>query len=408
MEIKSCRICGQEPLTQILKLGKIPLVNYFPVEEEIGIKAKGYPLNLCLCEQCGLSQLDYVVPAQTLFQTYHYLTSASDSLIDHFRELAAECIGRHFLKPGDKVLDVGANDGTLLFEFQKQRINTLGVDPSLNAVSFAQKRGIEVIPDFFGEETAKRIFAQRGRVNVITANNVFAHVADIKSFVKGIKILLEPNGVFISEFAHLLEMVVKNQFDVIYHEHVSYFSLIALRKFFDMFDLEIFDAKKILTQGGSLRIYVRNKQKGEISLNLKNLIQEEKENHIAEVATLKRFAEEVYQFRDDFREIIFKIKREKKKIVGYGAPAKGVTLLSFCEIGASEIDYIVDSTFLKQGRFFPGVHVPVYAEEKLATDSCDYLVLLAWNFQEEILKKIKLLRDKGVKVIIPFPKLRVV
>ncbi|MBL7131093.1 MAG: class I SAM-dependent methyltransferase [Candidatus Omnitrophica bacterium] len=408
MYAKSCRICSHKPLTQILKLGKIPLVNYFPVAKELSIKTKRYPLNFCLCEHCGLAQLDYVIPPRTLFKTYHYLTSASNSLIDHFHELASECVRRHFLKWGDKALDVGANDGTLLFEFQKRGIKTLGVDPSRNAVAVAQKRGIKIIPAFFGEKTAERIRARRGTFHVITGNNVFAHVADIKSFLKGVKILLEPNGVFIAEFAHVLEIIVKNQFDVIYHEHVSYFSLIALMKLFNMFNFEIFDAKKILTQGGSLRIYVRNKRKGEVSLNLKDLIREEEENHITEVTTLKRFSEEVHQFREDFCELIFKIKKKKKKIVGFGAPAKGVTLLSFCGIGASEIDYIVDSTFLKQGRFFPGIHVPVYAEEKLATDPCDYLILLAWNFQEEILNKIQPLREKGVKVIIPFPKLRVV
>ncbi len=408
MYVKSCRICDEKPLIQILKLGKIPLVNYLPVAEELSTKEKRYPLNLCLCEHCGLVQLDYVISPRTLFQTYHYLTSASKPLIDHFGELASECVRRHFLKAGDKVLDVGANDGTLLFEFQKWGIKTLGVDPSHNAVRFAQKRGIEIIPTFFREEAAKTILTQRGIFHIITANNVFAHVADIKSFLKGVKILLEPKGVFIAEFAHLLEMIIKNQFDMIYHEHVSYFSLIVLKKLFDMFDLEIFDAKKILTQGGSLRIYVRNKQKGEVSLNLKKLIWEEEENHITEVATLKRFAEEIHEFCEDFRKLIFKVKKKKKKIVGFGAPAKAVTLLSFCGITAHEIDYIVDSTSLKQGRFFPGIQVPVYAEEKLATDSCDYLILLAWNFQEEILRKIQPLREKGIKVIIPFPKLRVV
>lgn len=330
MYIKNCRICDHKPLNQILKLGKIPLVNYFPSVSELSNRAKGYPLNLCLCEHCGLSQLDYIVPPQVLFQTYHYLTSASNSLVDHFNELSSECIFRNFVKRGEKVLDIGANDGTLLFEFQKRGIGTLGVDPSCNAVAFAKKRGIEIIPAFFGEETAKKVHKQYGTFQVITGNNVFAHVADVKSFLRGVKVLLEPKGVFIAEFAHLLEMVVKNQFDVIYHEHVSYFSLIALRRLFDMFELEIFDAKKILTQGGSLRIYARNKQKGEISLSLENLIKEEEENHIAELTTLRRFAEEVHQFRNDFREIIFKIKKKKKKIVGFGAPAKGVTLLSFC------------------------------------------------------------------------------
>jgi hypothetical protein len=205
-------------------------------------------------------------------------------------------------------------------------------------------------------------------------------------------------------------MVVKNQFDVIYHEHVSFFSLSPLVNLFNQFDLHIFDAKKILTQGGSLRIYVKHRKgsKNAVSEGLKAILREEKENHINEIETLKCFAAEVHQFKIDLRKLIAGIKKKGHKIVGLGAPAKGVILLNYCNIGVSDIDYIVDSTPLKQGRFLPGSHIPVYAERKLESDVSDYFLLLAWNFQDEILKKIEPLRAKGAKVIIPFPKLRVI
>lgn len=410
MHIKTCRVCEQNSLKQILALGDMPPVNYFPTEKELGHPPKQYPLNLCLCKNCGLVQLDEVAPCEKLFENYHYLTSASRPLIDHFRALAEESVARRFAHPGDKVLDIGANDGTLLFEFQKKGFKTLGVDPSLNAVEAAHRIGIEVIPSFFSEKAAEAIHHKHGQFNIITATNVLAHTDDVRGFLRGVNRLLAPKGVFIVEFAHLLDMVVKNQFDVIYHEHLSYFSFSPLEKLFEMFDLKIFDGKKILTQGGSLRIYAMHKDhvRHGASPSLDSIIQEEKENSITDLTTLQRFAMQVQQFREDFRELIFDIKKKKRKIVGVGAPAKGVILLNYCDVGASEIDYIVDSTPLKQGRFFPGSHIPVYAEQKLESDHQDYFLLLSWNFQETILEKLKPYREHGAKVIIPFPKLRVI
>ena len=410
MHLKSCRICDQNSLHVILRLGRMPAVNYFPTKEELRKSQKKYPLNFCLCRRCGLAQLDEVVSPKTLFRNYHYLTSASQPLVDHFRALAQECVQRHFVSRRGKVLDIGANDGTLLLEFKKHGIKTLGVDPSLNAVAAAQKIGIKVLPQFFKGRAISAIRSKYGHFDLITSTNVLAHTHDVKNFLLGAKSLLTPEGVLIVEFAHLLDMVVKNQFDVIYHEHLSYFSLRPLMYLFEMMDFQIFDAKKILTQGGSLRIYAKQKKSGPMtqSHNLKAIIQEENENHVNEFATLQRFAKDVQQFRQDMRELIFGIKRAGHKVVAYGAPAKGVILLNYCGLGVSQIDYIVDSTPLKQGRFFPGSHIPVYAEQKLGSDKWDYLLLLSWNFQDAILAKLEPFRTKGAKVIIPFPKLRVI
>lgn len=409
MRIKECRICSNGDLSVILRLGKMPAVNYFPTREELSKPQPRYPLNLCFCRTCGLVQLDEVVPPEKLFRNYHYLTSASTPLIVHFRSLAVDCRARKFFTKRGKVLDIGANDGTLLLEFKKLGTKVLGVDPALNAVEAAQKIGITVLPHFFNHRMARTIRAKYGRFNIITSTNVFAHTHDIKSFLRGVKILLAPEGVLILEFAHLLDMVVKNQFDVIYHEHLSFFSLQPLLRFFNEFDMEVFDAKKVLTQGGSLRIYVRKKTSSfSPSENLQEVLEEEKENHIDEQPTLKRFASDVQQFRDDLRQLVHDIRKKKHKIVGYGAPAKGVILLNYCGFDAHEIEYLVDSTELKQGRLFPGTHIPVYSERTLESSYSDYFLLLSWNFQDAILEKIAPYRRQGAKVIIPFPKLRVI
>jgi len=390
----------------------MPAVNYFPAEKELSRKENRYPLTLCLCQDCGLVTLDEVVAPDTLFRRYHYLTSASQPLVQHFAELAQECRDRGALPPRAKVLDIGANDGTLLFEFKKLGARPLGIDPALNAVAAARRIGIRVLPRFFDEKSARALAPRIGTFQIITCTNVFAHTPDVRGFLAGLRHLLAPQGQVIMEFAHLLEMVVKTQFDVAYHEHVSYLSLRPLIRLFNDFGFEIFDAKKVLTQGGSLRIYVRRKTKArsETTERFRTICREEQENHIHEVTTLERFAEDVQRFRRDLRAMVAGIRKRKQRIVGLGAPAKGVILLNYCGIGRRDIAYLVDSTELKQGRFLPGNHIPVYSERALASDSrpVDYFLLLSWNFQDAILKKVSRFRDGGTKVIVPFPKLRII
>jgi hypothetical protein len=259
---------------------------------------------------------------------------------------------------------------------------------------------------------ARDLAPQVDAFDLITCTNVFAHTHEVKSFLSGIHRLLAPGGLVIMEFAHLLDMVVKTQFDVIYHEHVSYFSLRPLTRLFAEHGFELFDARKVLTQGGSLRIYVRRAtgDPPESSESLRAIRREEDENHIHELATLRRFAEEVRRFRTDLRELVTDIRRRGLKIVGLGAPAKGVILLNYCEIGADDVAYIVDSTELKQGRLLPGTGIPVLPESALEDDErpADYFLLLSWNFQDTILNKVAHYCAAGVRVIVPFPKLRVI
>jgi hypothetical protein len=282
----------------------------------------------------------------------------------------------------------------------------------MNAVERARQNGITVLPYFFDEPTAEKLGAQFGPFGLITCTNVFAHTDNVKGFLAGVKRLLAPDGLVIVEMAHLLDIVVKHQFDVIYHEHVSYFSLRPLIRIFHECGLTIFDARKVLTQGGSLRIYARAQaQDDEIeSARLQSILQEEDDHRINDLARLQRFADDVYRFRDDLRRLVTDIRCRGLRIVGLGAPAKAVILLNFCGIDAQDISYIVDSTSLKQGRFLPGTRIPVCAESAL-DEHCspaDYFLLLSWNFQDVILDKIAPYRAMGVRVIVPFPTLRVI
>ncbi len=409
MRIRSCRICFNKRLTEILSLGDIPPVNYFPAAGAAHLDTPRYPLHLCLCQACGLAQLDETPPPARLFRDYHYLTSASAPLIGHFQNLARECTRRFALQEGDAVLDIGANDGTLLEAFRGKGARVLGMDPSRNAVESARAKDIPVLAGFFGARTAGRILRKYGRFRVITGTNVLAQNHDLHGFIKGVKMLLAPGGVFVAEFAHLLDMVMKNQFDVIYHEHLSFFSLPPLMRLFRANGLEIFDVKKILTQGGSLRVYARHAGQRPVkpSSAVRAILREETENDIHGAASLLAFARQVRRFRADMRSLVSGIKRQKKRIVGIGAPAKGVVLLHYCGLDHTRIDYIVDATPLKQGRLFPGTRIPVYPEEKLREHAQDYFLLLAWNFQDFLLKKLAPYRAAGVKIIVPFPKLRV-
>lgn len=409
MHVTNCRICNGRSIAPILDLGMMPAPNRFPEKPADFETEELFPLRLCRCEDCGLALIDEIVPPEKLFSTYHYLTSASSPLVTHFQALAEEVKERFGLKKTSKVLDVGANDGTLLIEFKKLGAQTLGVDPAKNVVLIAKTRGVDVLPEFFSRPLAKKIRKEYGAFDVITATNVFAHTNDIHDFADGVKELLAPEGVFIVEFAHLLQMFDQKFFDVIYHEHLSFFALEPLLNFFAGHGLKVFDVKKILTQGGSLRVYVAHaKSRHKVLPAVARIVSEERRHGLHTRASFETFAEHVQAYRASLRAHLQKLKAKGKKIVGVGAPAKGVILLNYCRIDDSLLDYLVDSTPLKQHRFMPGVHIPVYPEEKLAEERIDYFLLLAHNFQQEILQKLVPYREQGAKVIIPFPDVHLV
>lgn len=388
----------------------MPAPNRFPEREEDFQKEELFSLRFCRCEDCGLALIDEAVDPEKLFSVYHYLTSASSPLITHFRELAAESKKRFGLTSKTKVLDIGANDGTLLLEFKALGAQTLGVDPAKNVVMIAKTKGITVLPEFFSQALAKKMRKKYGKFDIITATNVFAHTHDIHDFASGVKELLGNEGVFMVEFAHLLEMFRQKFFDVIYHEHLSFFALEPLIKFFEGHDMKIFDVKKVLTQGGSLRVYVAHAQshRHEILPSVKRVVREERAADLHTWEAFLEFAKSASEYRVTLRSLLQKLKREGKRVVGVGAPAKGVILLNYCRIDNGLVDYLVDSTPLKQHRFMPGVHIPVFPEEKLAEERVDYFLLLAYNFRDAILQKLSPYREQGAKVIIPFPKIEIV
>lgn len=393
----------------ILDLGMMPAPNKF-LESEKDFQAEElFPLRFCRCEGCGLALIDEIVPPEKLFGTYHYLTSASVPLVIHFRKLAAESKKRFGLNKKTRVLDIGANDGTLLLEFAALGAETLGIDPAKNVVLIAKMKGIIVLPEFFSESLAQTLRRKHTAFDIITATNVFAHTHDIHDFVSGVKQLLSPEGIFIIEFAHLLEMFDKKFFDVIYHEHLSFFALEPLVKFFADHGLKIFDVKKVLTQGGSLRVYVShaNSKRHEVLPAVAKVIRQEHRAGLHTPEAFEKFAQHVQKYRASLRTLLQKLKRQKKTIVGVGAPAKGVILLNYCRIDNQLVDYLVDSTPLKQHRFMPGVHIPVYPEEKLAEERVDYFLLLAHNFRDSLLQKLSPYLEQGAKVIVPFPKIEI-
>lgn len=388
----------------------MPAPNRFLETEDDFQAEEMFPLRFCRCEDCGMAMIDEVVAPEKLFSTYHYLTAASSPLVTHFQLMAEETKKNFGLTKKSKVLDIGANDGTLLLEFKKLGMQILGIDPAKNVALIAETKGIHVLPDFFSRALAKKLRKTEGQFDVITATNVFAHTHDIHDFANGVQELLSPNGVFIVEFAHLLEMFEHKFFDVIYHEHLSFYALDPLIRFFEKHDMKIIDAKKILTQGGSLRIYVTHasSKKHKISPSVARIVKEEKKHGLHTKESFEEFARYVQEYRSSLRTLLQKIKSKGKKVVGVGAPAKGVILLNYCRIDDELIDYLVDSTPLKQHRFLPGVHIPVFSEEKLAEEKVDYFLILAHNFQNEIMQKLTPYRERGAKIILPFPTIHTV
>jgi ubiquinone/menaquinone biosynthesis C-methylase UbiE len=399
MKINKCRYCDNQ-LKSIFSLGEIPLVNYFPTKKEIPFEKK-YPLNFCLCPKCRLGQIDFIIHPDKIFKRYHYQTSASLSQKNHLQELARLCLHKFCLNKKSKILDIGSNDGTLLSCFRKTTPFILGVEPAENIAEVAKRRGIRTITGFFNKKTAQKIKNKYGKYDFVFATHVLSNIVDIKDFIAGVKLLLKENGIFSFEVADLSQMIKNSLFDSIYHEHYSYFSLSFLKRMLFEAGFQFLKADKNSYQGGSIRIFATCSKK---TSNIDYLVSNS-ENDITE-RDLQRFTTNVVNFREKIKALFAKIK--KAKVAGFGAPAKGVTLLNFCGLGPKDISFIVDSTPFKQGRYMPGVYIPIFPEDHLIREKTDYIFLLAWNYQREIIKKIQLLNVRTKpKVIIPFPKLKI-
>ena len=404
----NCRICKSSNLEKILDLGKMPLANAFLKEEDLSKPEKKFPLTVYFCKNCSLLQLLDVVNPEILFRHYYYLTSTSKPLADHFIGLGQNLVDRFIESKNDLVIDIGGNDAVLLDSI-KNRCRVLNIEPAENIAKISKKKGVDTISKFFTEDLAKRIFRKYGSAKVITASNVFAHIDNLDDIIKAVKVLLDKKGVFIIEVhwvGNLLGLVDIGGFDQIYHEHLSYFSLLSLERLVNQFGLKIFDVKLIPVHGQSLQVYVSKNYK--ISESVNEFLTQEKSLGLDKIEAYVNFAEKVEKNKSELRNLLSRLKKENKKIVGYGAAAKGNTLLNYFQIDNKILDFIVDDSPLKQGLYTPGTRIPIFSAERLKKDQPDYLLLLAWNYAESILKKEQKLRDKGVKFIIPVPGVKIV
>src|SRR3989344_804461 len=401
-----CRVCKGRDLVRFLSLGEHPPVDNFTDREHLDAE-KRYPLDVYFCNTCNLVQLLDVVTQEELFHgNYAYFSSASVPLVEHFKSYA-EDLKKDVLQKDDLVVDIGSNDGILL-QFFVDGYRVLGVEPSANVAEVARKKGIETIAGFFTVDMAKQIVKKYGKAKVISANNVFAHIDNLDEIVQGVKELLTDDGVFVSESHYLLDLIEKREFDTVYHEHLCYYSVKPLQHLFGRFGMEVFDVRRVNSHGGSIRVYARRKSGKPLSESVAGLLELEEK---AGLHTLERFSgvqREGNAIRDRLVALVRGFRAEGKTVTAYGAPAKSGTLLNFCGFTADDLKYVTDTTPQKVGLLTPGSHIPVLSPEILATETPDYILLLAWNYRTFILEKEKGLRERGAKFIIPIPEVEIV
>jgi len=400
----ACRVCEGTDLVKVLDLGFTPPANAYLKEEDVGKPEKSFPLVLYYCRTCSLAQLLDVVEPEILFKDYHFLTSASFPSVAHFKKYADDAIRPFIASPEDLVIDIGGNDGVLL-SFVKEFARVLNVDPADNLAPFSEAKGVPFYSAFFTSQTADDILANHGGAKVVTANNVFAHIDPLRDVFKGVAKLIGEGGTFIFEVHWQKHLLEEGAFDQIYHEHLCFHSLHALQHLATSAGLTIFDVKVVPEQGQSLRVFAgRNRIP---TARVRQLLAEERDAGLTSEAAFHSFAKKVESNKTKLLALLRELKAAGKKITGYGAPAKSTTLLNYYGIGPEILDYLTDTTILKQGLYSPGMHIPIVPPDRLLSDTPDYILLLAWNFKEAILKKERVLRDRGVKFIVAVPEVAV-
>ncbi|BAY25900.1 C-methyltransferase [Calothrix sp. NIES-2100] len=407
--ICGCRFCGSTLKHTFVDLGMSPLCESYVTAEQLNQMEAFYPLHVYVCDRCFLVQLQEYVSPQDIFSHYAYFSSYSDSWLQHAKNYTDKVIARFGLNASSQVVEIASNDGYLLQNFVSKAIPVLGIEPAANVAEVAIAKGIPTVIKFFGENTAAELAANGKQADLLIGNNVLAHVPDINDFVAGCKILLQPEGVITMEFPHLMRLIEGNQFDTIYHEHFSYLSLLTVEKIFAAHNLAIFDVEELSTHGGSLRIYachIEDNSKS-ISQDVKDLRAQEKSAGFLELETYFDFAEKVKSTKFQLLEFLIAAKRQGKSIVGYGAPGKGNTLLNYCGIREDFLDYTVDRNPFKQGKFLPGTHIPIFHPDKIKETQPDYLLILPWNLQNEVMSQMSYVREWGAKFIVPIPEVKV-
>lgn len=405
---KTCRLCGSSELACVLSLTPTPPANAFVSAAHRDQVQETFPIDVAFCRECSHVQLFDVVDPAALFRDYVYVSGTSPAFVRHFQEYAADLVSTYELGRGAFALDIGSNDGTLLQALRETGLNVLGVDPAREIARRASEAGIETWPVFFDADTARRVRHERGPAQCVTANNVFAHIDDLGGTVDAARSLLDPGGVFAIEVSYLADVVTRILFDTIYHEHLDYHALGPLLPFFARHDMDVIDAIRVETHGGSLRIVAQPADGPRpVSERVRALLGEEERLGLDREKTYRDLASRIDDRRDALRELLVSLKDEGKRLAGYGAPAKATTLMHHFGLGPDVIEFIVDDSPWKQGLFSPGLHVPVLSSSEIYERRPDYLVVLAWNFAQPIMEKHQAFRDAGGHFVVPLPELSV-
>lgn len=406
--IDRCRSCESGNLELVLDVGKTPLANALLDESELTREEPTYPLTLVRCPHCTLLQLTEDVPAEELFRQYFYRSSFSDAFLRHCETLARRIVDERSLGADSLVVDIASNDGYLLQYYRSAGTRILGIEPAENIAAIAIEKGIETRNTFFTEEEAERIVRDVGHADVVHAHNVMPHVEDQRDFAAGIARLLKPQGIAIVEFAYALDTIDHTEFDQIYHEHKCYFSLTAFRHLCAQFGLSVVRVERLSMHGGSLRVFLSHTDGATPDDTVDHMLKQEEAWGVATPTPYALFAERTEARKRTLLELLRDLKAQGKRIAIYGASAKGATLMNYCHIDHTLVEYIVDRSTLKQGKYTPGTHLRIEPVEHLLEDMPDHVLLLTWNFADEILEQQRSYRDKGGKFIIPVPEIRIV
>jgi SAM-dependent methyltransferase len=403
----SCRFCGQALQTTFVDLGMSPLCQTHIEQHQLNHMEPFYPLHAWVCSKCFLVQLEeYVAPANIFSSEYAYFSSYSDSWVEHARRYAEMMRNRFAISSHSLVMEIASNDGYLLQHFVAAGVPVLGIEPAANVAKVAQERGVRSEVCFHGSGSAEKIVARYGQADLVLGNNVLAHVPNLNDFVEGMKRLLKPQGVITMEFPHLQRLMEQNQFDTIYHEHFSYFSFFTVEQVFAAHQLTLFDVEELSTHGGSIRIFARHSADDSkpVSDRVRELRRRELSLGFDRLETYQSFGEQVKATKRQLLSFLIALKDKGKTIAGYGAPGKGNTLLNYCGIGPDFLAYTVDRSPYKQGKYTPGMHIPIRSPDEIRRTKPDYLLILPWNLKDEIVAQMGLIREWGGQFIVPIPK----
>lgn len=404
----SCRSCGNTNLDSVLSLGRMPLANALLTAQDLDRQEQTYPLDLVFCPRCSLVQITETLPPEVLFKEYIYFSSFSDTMLRHAKSMAEYLVRSRKLDAHSLVMELGSNDGYLLKNFVEAGIPVLGIEPADNVAKVAQARGFRTISEFFGEGLARNLHEQGLTADVIIANNVLAHVADLNGFVEGIQVLLKEEGVALIEVPYVMDLVDHCEFDTIYHEHLCYYSVTALDHLFYGHRLMLLDVQRIPIHGGSLRLLVGHDGAGSPNASVASALSAERQRGMNQVGYYRNFERHVVETREGLRSLLSSLRQDGNRLAAYGAAAKGTVLLNYCGIGGDILDFVVDRSPYKQGRYVPGVRLPIYPTQRLVEEMVQYVLALTWNFVDEILEQQAEYRRRGGRFIVPMPLIKIV